>query len=92
MKTWWRRRPLLCPEVGRTLQAYLDGRVDDDWAARVEAHLEHCRRCGLEAETYGELKHALARREVALREDALANLRSFAARLASGEVEVPPAG
>jgi anti-sigma factor RsiW len=85
MKTWWRRRPLLCPEVGRTLQAYLDGRVDDEWAARVEAHLEGCRRCGMEAKTYRELKEALAHRQVALREDTLHNLRSFAARLASGE-------
>jgi anti-sigma factor RsiW len=41
--------------VGRTLQAYLDGRVDDAWAARVEAHLEHCRRCGMDATTYAEL-------------------------------------
>lgn len=89
MRTWWRRRPLMCPEVGRTLQAYLDNRVDEDWAARVEAHLEHCRRCGMEAKTYTDLKYALRRREMALREDTLANLRDFATRLASGEV--PPA-
>jgi anti-sigma factor RsiW len=89
MRTWWRRRPLLCPEVGRTLQAYLDGRVDDDWAARVEAHLEHCRRCGMEAAAYRQLKAALARQELTLQEETLANLRAFAARLASGEV---PAG
>ena len=88
MRTWWRRRPLLCPEVGRTLQAYLDGRVDDQWATRVEAHLEHCRRCGMEAQTYRELKEALGRRERNLRDDTLGNLRDFAARLASGEV--PP--
>ena len=86
MRSWWRRRPLLCPEVGRTLQSYLDGRVDDEWAARVNAHLEHCRRCGMEAETYAELKYALGRRETTLREDTLANLRDFAAKLASGEV------
>lgn len=88
MRTWWRRRALMCPEVGRTLQAYLDGRVDDDWAARVEAHLAHCRRCGMEAKTYSDLKEALSRREMALRKDTLENLRDFATRLASGEV--PP--
>lgn len=89
MRRWWRRRPLMCPEVGRTLQAYLDGRVDADWAARVEAHLEHCRRCGMEAKTYIDLKYALRRREMTLREETLANLRDFATQLASGEV--PPA-
>jgi anti-sigma factor RsiW len=88
MKKWWRRRPLMCPEVGRTLQAYLDGRVDDDWAARVKAHLEHCRHCGMEAKTYSELKQALSRREMTLRNDTLENLRDFASRLAAGEV--PP--
>lgn len=88
MRKWWRRRPLMCPEVGRTLQAYLDGRVDDDWAARIEAHLEHCRRCGMEAKTYTELKAVLSRQEMALRTDTLENLRDFATRLASGEV--PP--
>ena len=83
MRRWWRRRSLLCPEVGRALQAYLDGRVDDDWAARVRAHLEHCRRCGLEATLYTELKAALARRERVLRPETLTNLQSFAAHLAS---------
>lgn len=90
MTTWWRRRPLLCPEVGRTLQSYLDGRVDEVWAARVERHLEHCRRCGLEASTYTELKAALGRREMALREETLERLRSFAAQLAAGKGEPPP--
>lgn len=90
MRTWWRRRRLLCPEVGRTLQSYLDGRVDDDWAARVRQHLEECRRCGLEASTYRELKAALGRREMALREDTLEHLRSFAAQLAAGNEETPP--
>lgn len=91
-KSWWRRRPLLCPEVGRTLQAYLDGRVDEEWAARVEQHLEHCRRCGLEATTYAELKKALGRHDMELRTDTLGKLRSFAERLASGEVPPRPEG
>jgi hypothetical protein len=83
VRRWWRHRALLCPEVSRTLQAYLDRRVDNDWAARVRAHLEHCRRCGTEATLYTELKVALARRERVLRPETLTNLRSFAAHLAS---------
>ena len=89
MRRWWRRRPLMCPEVGRTLQSYLDDRVDEDWAARVERHLEHCRRCGMEAKTYRELKAALGQREMALREDTRERLRSFAAELASGKTQPP---
>lgn len=84
-KRWWRRRPLMCPEVGRTLQAYLDGRVDDDWADRVRAHLRHCRRCGMEAKTYAQLKEALRRREIVIQGEARDRLRDFATRLASGQ-------
>ena len=85
MKTrWWRRRALLCPEVGRTLQAYLDGRADETWAARVRAHLEDCRRCGMEAATYTELQAALRRRDRDLPTDTINHLRTFALRLASG--------
>lgn len=50
-----------CREVGRVLQAYLDGQVDEVTARRVGTHLEACRRCGMEAHVYEELKQALAR-------------------------------
>ena len=49
-----------CREVGRTMQTYLDGELDGTNAAEVTAHLEHCLRCGMEADTYGRIKEALA--------------------------------
>lgn len=45
-----------CREMSRTLQAYLDGHVDEVTARRVARHLEACRRCGLEAEVYTRIK------------------------------------
>lgn len=72
--------PANCREVATLLQRYLDGKVDDHTRRRVAAHLEDCRRCGLEAKTYRALKHALARRS-APPADALARLVHFADEL-----------
>ena len=59
MKQWWKRsrrrsqdRPMDCHEVGALLQHYLDDELDERRAAGIAAHLEDCRRCGLEAEAY----------------------------------------
>jgi predicted anti-sigma-YlaC factor YlaD len=49
-----------CREVGRMMQTYLDGELDGASADNVTAHLEHCLRCGMEADTYGRIKEALA--------------------------------
>ncbi|MDQ2710317.1 MAG: zf-HC2 domain-containing protein [Actinomycetota bacterium] len=39
-----------CLRTARVLQRYLDGELDDPTTiARVHAHLEECRRCGLNA-------------------------------------------
>jgi len=78
---WWRRvrgnrEVASCMEVGRVLQAYLDGHVDELTARRVGRHLEMCRRCGLEAETYTQIKTALARRGD-VDPEAVARLRAF---------------
>jgi anti-sigma factor RsiW len=84
------RRPMGCAEVGRLLQVYLDGELDDETRARrLRAHLDDCRRCGLEAETYKRLKASLARtnRADAQFTDALNRLREFGERLARGEEE-----
>jgi predicted anti-sigma-YlaC factor YlaD len=54
---------LECLHVTRVLQAYLDGVADEVTARRVAEHLEDCRRCGLEADTYTAIKTALARHE-----------------------------
>ena len=76
-----------CFEVARVLQSFLDRETDELTAARISRHLEHCRRCGLEARTYVEIKAALARRVPVLDELAVERLRAFATHL----VESPPA-
>lgn len=85
MTRWWKRRRLMCPEVRRTLQRYLDGEVDAEWAARVRDHLEDCRRCGLEADTYQALMDNLEARGPAVPDELVTRLRHFAEDLvASG--------
>lgn len=92
---WIRRRRLAqeatCAEVARVLQSYLDGHVDDLTARRVHGHLERCRQCGLEAETYQAIKDALARRGQRVDSRSLERLRAFGERLAD-EGEVGEAG
>jgi predicted anti-sigma-YlaC factor YlaD len=90
----WRRhtvvdRPLTCREVGKLLQRYLDGETDEHATAKVAEHLEDCRRCGLEASIYREIKASLARHATVLPETTLARLRRFGQRLAT---EGPPDG
>ncbi|MGQ0618281.1 MAG: anti-sigma factor family protein [Acidimicrobiia bacterium] len=80
-------RPMNCVQVGRRLQRYLDGDVDDLTARRIMLHLENCRRCGMEAAAYTEIKASLARRGEALPDDTVARLRSFGERLIA---EGPP--
>jgi anti-sigma factor RsiW len=86
----WRRhrhtvadRPLTCREVGKLLQRYLDGETDERATAKVAEHLEDCRRCGLEAEIYREIKASLARQAPTLPETTLARLRRFGEHLAT---------
>ena len=50
-----------CHVVAKRLQRYLDGEVDGATKLRVERHLETCRTCGLDVETYTRIKAALAR-------------------------------
>lgn len=74
-----RRSPagiLQCWQVMRVMQAYVDGETDSVTAERVAEHLEDCRRCGLEADTYQAIKDALARHERPSRE-AAGKLRAF---------------
>lgn len=91
-RRWRRMREMReCMHVGPKLQAYLDGEVDEvDEATvrRVAAHLEYCRRCGLEAAAYREIKRALGAREQPAA-DALARLRAFGEQLAAAGPEPP---
>lgn len=67
-----------CNRVRKVLQAYLDGELDDSQAGMVAAHLEHCDRCGIEAEVYEQVKASLQELRQAPDPDALARLRQFA--------------
>jgi anti-sigma factor RsiW len=75
-----------CMQVMRVLQSYLDGQTDEVTTRRVANHLDACRRCGLEATTYREIKAALTRTAAALDPSAVERLRSHAAGLA----QTPP--
>lgn len=71
-----------CSRVARVLQSYLDGEVDPPTAAMVSAHLEFCRRCGLEASTYRSIKTAIAATGPAdVDRAAIGRLQAFAAGL-----------
>jgi anti-sigma factor RsiW len=87
---WWRRlrgnrEVASCMEVGRVLQSYLDGQVDELTARRVGRHLEMCRRCGLEATTYAQIKTALARRGGDVDPKAVARLQAFGKELLASD-------
>ena len=79
-----------CLEIGRKIQSYLDSELDDRTAAKVASHLDACRRCGLDATAYRDIKEVLAKRPGPLTaDDPIDRLRVFASRLAaSGQ---PPA-
>lgn len=75
-----------CLHVGPRLQSYLDGECDPATVRRVVAHLEYCRKCGLELAAYREIKRALATRGQPA-DDAVARLRDFGRRLAGAGPE-----
>jgi anti-sigma factor RsiW len=71
-----------CMRVNPLLQAYLDGELDEDGAQRVSRHLDACRRCGLAAETFRDIKTAVSRLGDEPDREAVQRLRRFAAELA----------
>lgn len=75
-------RPMSCRKVAKVLQEFLDGEADELTAERVSSHLEACRRCGLEATTYHEIKASLARNAPVVPDLTLRRLRDFGAKLA----------
>jgi anti-sigma factor RsiW len=69
-----------CLRVARALQRYLDGQTAGTTTERIAEHLEQCRRCGLQADTYRAIKKSLrAGPDAAVDPDALARLREFSA-------------
>ena len=72
-----------CREVGRVLQSYIDNDVESDFAEKIAAHLEKCKDCGLEYETYSRIKDSLAGLERQdIDDDAFSRLREFGRNLA----------
>ncbi len=72
-----RARKLTCHQVGKVLQAYLDGEVPDATSRQVELHLRACRRCGMEAATYERMRSAFAERRPEMDDETVARLRQF---------------
>lgn len=80
-----RNRKMSCRRLGKVLQTYLDGELDSETALLVSEHLDECRKCGLEADTYEVL---LASLQTGLIDpeshEAIHRLADFGSRLASG--------
>lgn len=80
MRNWWpgRTSRVRCLRTMQLIQQYLDGTLDDRPALRVADHLDACRRCGLEAEVFSQIKAALSRYDGDVDPGAMARLRDFA--------------
>jgi hypothetical protein len=72
-----------CIQVARILQRYLDDQLDERAASAVADHLDECRRCGLDAESYREVKIALAHTSQPPSPERVSRLTSFVAHLVS---------
>lgn len=71
-----------CREAGRLLQTVLDGQADEAAHRRVMRHLDACRRCGMEAETYRAIKASITSQySVNVDAQAVADLIEFGRRL-----------
>lgn len=94
MITMLRRRsgPPDCHQVALLLQAYLDAELDAVPRREVARHLQDCRRCGLEAKTYREVKASLRRRAPDPPAESVERVRQFVARLAAGEFDTVAVG
>ena len=75
-----------CVRVAEMLQEYLDVEGSPEAAARVQAHLDECRDCGLEADAFVELKEAV-RRHGEADSGAKHRLQDFAERLSRGGLD-----
>ena len=82
-RSWIRRNrtEVDCKEVGKVLQSYLDNDIEEGFAAKIAEHLEACKDCGLELETYERIKASLAGKMPEVDPAALARLRAFGERI-----------
>ena len=80
---------LACKQVAEDLQSYLDNEDTAENRELIAAHLEACRDCGLEADTFNQLKASLARPVLEIDATALDRLRAFGASIADEAGEAP---
>lgn len=74
-----RKAGISCARVQELVQSYLDGELQPGPERdRLVEHLERCRPCGVEAETYERIKASLGAPAPA---DAVERLASFAATI-----------
>ena len=76
------RLPPDCRQVARVLQSYLDGELPASERDMVADHLEHCDRCGIEADVYRAVKRSLDGLAAEPDPSAIARLRDYAEELA----------
>jgi anti-sigma factor RsiW len=84
-----RARRNQCHQVAKVLQSYLDGEAPQHTSTMVAEHLEECRKCGMEADTYRAIKASIAHtyHPDAQAEDAIERLRDFVDQLAESDEE-----
>lgn len=70
-----------CRRVARVLQAFLDGELGPDQTDLVLDHLRHCRRCGMDAHVYAEIKRSLHALDSPRSPQAIHRLSTYAADL-----------
>jgi hypothetical protein len=80
---------LSCRQVGKVLQSFLDAELDEAGTHTVAEHLEDCRRCGMAADLYLEIKASLGRGAASVPGGSLTRLDEFAQTLAAGETGEP---
>ena len=74
-----------CIGAIKHLQAAIDGELDPDLQARVLAHLEACLSCGMQAQTYREIKMSILRANGSdLDPGVISDLERFARQIDSG--------
>jgi len=75
-------RKMNCREVGRRLQTYLDGELDESRIDAIKEHLDACADCGLEADVFTRIKADLNSAAPSPDSAALQRLREFTERIA----------
>ena len=84
-RRWYRAKnhSVKCRELGKVLQSYLDGDLEPDFADKIAAHLEDCRKCGLDFAAYRQIKDSLAAKTSEVDPEAVARLRRLGNELTS---------